>query len=57
LKKQKNQLSMNNKHHIQELENAIEHIKKEPIKGWIGKISKALKIKKIERKIQSLKKR
>jgi hypothetical protein len=48
---------MNNKHHIQELENAIEHIKKEPIKGWIGKISKALKIKKIERKIQSLKKR
>lgn len=47
---------MNKEHHIQELEMAIEHIKKEPIKSWIGKMSKAIKIRKIEKKIQSLKK-
>ena len=47
---------MNKEHHIQELEMAIEHIKKEPVKGWIHKMSKSIKIRKIERKIQSLKK-
>lgn len=47
---------MNREHHIKELEIAIEHIKKEPIKSWIHKMSKALKVKKIERKIQSLRK-
>lgn len=47
---------MNKEHHIQELEMAIEHIKKEPIKSWLGKVSKAYKIKKIKRKIESLKK-
>ena len=47
---------MNKKHHIEELEMAIEHIKKEPIKSWLGKVSKAYKIKKIKKKIESLKK-
>lgn len=47
---------MNKEHHIQELEMAIEHIKKEPIKSWLGKVSKAYKIKKIKKKIESLKK-
>ena len=47
---------MNREHHIQQLEMAIEHIKKEPIKGWLGKISKSIKIRKVEKKIQSLKK-
>jgi hypothetical protein len=47
---------MNKEHHIQELEKAIEHIEKEPIKSWIHKMSKSYKIRKIERKIQSLKK-
>ena len=47
---------MNKQHHIEELEAAIEHIKKEPVSSWIGKISKSYKIRKIERKIQSLKK-
>ena len=47
---------MNKEHHIKELEMAIEHIKKEPVKGWIGRMSKSYKIKKIEKKIQSLKK-
>ena len=47
---------MNKEHHIQELEKAIEHYKKEPIKSWIHKMSKSYKIRKIERKIQSLKK-
>ena len=35
---------------------AIEHIRKEPVKSWLGKVSKALKVKKIKKKIQSLKK-
>jgi len=47
---------MNKQHHIQELEMAIEHIRKEPIKSWLGKVSKAYKIKKIKKKIESLKK-
>lgn len=47
---------MNKEHHIQELEAAIEHIKKEPVKSWIGHVSKSYKIKKIEKKIKSLKK-
>lgn len=47
---------MNKEHHIQELNMAIEHIKKEPVKGWIGKITKSMKIRKIQKKIQSLKK-
>ena len=47
---------MNKEHHIQELLIAIEHIKKEPVKSWLGKVSKAYKIKKIKKKIQSLKK-
>lgn len=47
---------MNKEHHIQELEMAIEHIRKEPIKSWLGKVSKAYKIKKIKKKIESLKK-
>lgn len=47
---------MNKEHHIKELEMAIEHIKKDPVKSWIGKISKSFKINKIEKKIKSLKK-
>jgi hypothetical protein len=47
---------MNKQHHIKELEEAIEHIKKEPAQNWIGKLGKSIKIKKIEMKIQSLKK-
>jgi hypothetical protein len=47
---------MNKEHHIQELEMAIEHIRKEPVKSWLGKVSKAYKIQKIKKKIQSLKK-
>jgi cell fate (sporulation/competence/biofilm development) regulator YmcA (YheA/YmcA/DUF963 family) len=47
---------MNKQHHIEELEAAIEHIKKEPVSSWIGKLGKSYKIKKIEKKIQSLKK-
>lgn len=47
---------MNKEHHIHELEMAIEHIKKEPVRSWLGKVSKAYKIKKIKKKIQSLKK-
>jgi len=47
---------MNIKHHIEELENKIEHIKNEPVKNWIHGISKKLKIRKIENKIKSLKK-
>lgn len=47
---------MNVEHHIQELEMKIKHIKEEPIKGWMGHITKAMKVKKIETKIKSLKK-
>lgn len=47
---------MNKQYHIKELEAAIEHIKKEPVQSWIGKIGKSLKIQKIKKKIQSLKK-
>ena len=47
---------MNREHHIKELEMKIEHIRKEPIKGWLGKISKSYKVKKIQQKINSLKK-
>jgi predicted RNase H-like nuclease (RuvC/YqgF family) len=47
---------MNKKHHIEELEAAIERIKKEPASSWIGKLGKSIKIQKIERKIKSLKK-
>jgi hypothetical protein len=47
---------MNKEHHIKELEMAIEHIKNEPIKSWVHKVAKAIKVRKIERKIQSLKK-
>jgi hypothetical protein len=47
---------MNKQHHIQVLEKAIEHIKNEPVKGWIGKITKSMKIRKIEKKIRLLKK-
>jgi len=45
---------MNIEHHITELEKRIESIEKEPTKGWIGKVSKSVKIKRIERKIKSL---
>ena len=55
--KKKKTLTMNREHHIQELEAAIEHIKKEPVKGWLGRVTKSYKIKKIEKKIKSLKKR
>lgn len=47
---------MNKINHIKELEMAIEQIKKEPVKGWIARMGKHWKIKKIENKIQSLKK-
>lgn len=47
---------MNKEHHIKELEWAIEHIKKEPVKSWLGKVSKAYKIRKIKKKIDSLRK-
>ncbi len=47
---------MNKEHHIQELERKIKEIEKEPVRYWLGKITKAVKIKKIERKIRSLKK-
>jgi|CryBogDrversion2_1035201.scaffolds.fasta_scaffold574741_1 hypothetical protein len=48
---------MNREHHIQELEAAIEHIAKEPAKGWLHGITKSLKVKKIEMKIKSLRKK
>lgn len=47
---------MNKENHIKELQSAIDHIKKEPVKGWIGRMSKSYKISKIEKKIKSLKK-
>lgn len=47
---------MNKENHIKELEMAIEDIKKQPIKSWLGKVSKAYKIKQIRKKIESLKK-
>jgi hypothetical protein len=47
---------MNKENHIKELEMAIEHIKKEPVKGWIARMGKSYRIRKIEKKIQSLKK-
>ncbi len=47
---------LDKEHHIKELEAAIEHIKKEPVQSWIGKIGKSIKVGKIKRKIQSLKK-
>lgn len=47
---------MNKLNHIKELEMAIEHIKKEPVKGWIARMGKSYKIRKIERKIDSLRK-
>ena len=47
---------MNKEHHIKELEMRIEQIRKEPIKGWLGKISKSYKVKKIRQKINSLRK-
>ena len=47
---------MNKQNHIKELESAIEHIKKESVQNWIGKLGKYHKIRKIEKKIQSLKK-
>lgn len=47
---------MNREHHIQELEKRIDHIKNEPTKGWLGKISKSIKVRRIEKKIRELKK-
>ena len=47
---------MNKEHHIQELESTIERIKKEPVSNWFGKITKYSKIRKIRKKILSLKK-
>lgn len=47
---------MNIEHHIQELEHAIDHIKNEPPKGWLHKLSKSIKVRKIQKKIDSLKK-
>ncbi|MBN8686425.1 MAG: hypothetical protein J0M10_05385 [Chitinophagales bacterium] len=47
---------MNKEHHIKELEMRIEHIRKEPVKGWLGRISKSMKVRKIEKKIRSLRK-
>ncbi len=47
---------MNREHHIKELEMKIERIRKEPVKGWLGKISKSMKVRKIEKKIRSLRK-
>lgn len=48
---------MNTRHHIEELQRAIEHIKSEPTKNWLHKISKSIKVQKIRRKINELKKR
>lgn len=47
---------MNKENHIQELEHAIDHIKNEPVKGWLHKLAKSIKVRKIQRKIDSLKK-
>ena len=47
---------MNKQHHIKELEMKTEHIRKEPVKGWLGRISKSVKVRKIEKKIRSLRK-
>lgn len=47
---------MNIQHHIEELERAIEEIKKEPAKNWLHKVPKAIKVKKIRIKINLLKK-
>jgi hypothetical protein len=48
---------MNKNNHIKELESAITRIANEPTKNWIHKISKSIKVKKIKRKIEDLKKR
>ena len=47
---------MNIEHHIQELEHAIDKIKNEPIKSWLHKISKSIKVRKIQKKNQHIKK-
>lgn len=47
---------MNKEHHILELKKKIEHIEKEPIRHWLGKVTKLVKIKKLEKKIKSLEK-
>ena len=48
---------MNKEHHIQELQKKIEQIEKDPIKSWIGRVTKIVKIRKIEKKIRSLRKK
>ncbi len=48
---------MNIKHHIEELERKVEKIKSEPVKNWIFGITKKIKIKSIQNKIKSLKKK
>lgn len=48
---------MNTQHHIEELERAIDHIKNEPVKNWLHKISKSIKVRKIQKKIDDLKKK
>lgn len=47
---------MNTQHHIDELRAKIHQIEQEPIKGWLHRITKLAKVKKIERKIRSLEK-
>ena len=47
---------MNHEHHIQELRMQIEHLKKEPVQNWFGKMAKSVKVRNIEKKIKSLEK-
>ena len=47
---------MNKQHHITELEKKIEKIEKEGSKTWFGRVSKSVKVRRIQNKIDSLKK-
>lgn len=47
---------MNKLHHIEKLEREIEKIKNAPVKHFLGKIGKAWRIDRLQRKIRDLKK-
>ena len=47
---------MNKQHHIEELEKKIEHIETEGGKTWFGRVSKSVKVRRIQKKINSLRK-
>lgn len=47
---------MNKQNHIKELERQIQHIKDAPLKYFLGRIGKAWRIDRLERKIKELNK-